>query len=68
MKIFECDLTFKDIKPFPEKVWLSSLTMHGPELTYMNKAFDTIWVNRAKCWNTTKSSSILFRNDFRRFH
>ena len=31
--------------PFKEKVWLSSPTMHGEELTYMKKAFDTNWMS-----------------------
>lgn len=31
--------------PFENKVWLSSPTMHGPELTYMKEAFDTNWMS-----------------------
>jgi len=34
-----------DFKPFEKKVWLSSPTMHGPELTYMKEAFDTNWMS-----------------------
>ena len=34
-----------DIKPFESKVWLSSPTMHGPELEYMKNAFDTNWMS-----------------------
>lgn len=33
------------IKPFSHKVWLSSPTMHGPELQYMKEAFDTNWMS-----------------------
>lgn len=32
-------------KVFEKKVWLSSPTMHGPELTYMKEAFDTNWMS-----------------------
>lgn len=34
-----------DIKPFESKVWLSSPTMHGPEMEYMKEAFDTNWMS-----------------------
>ena len=34
-----------NIKPFESKVWLSSPTMHGPELEYMKNAFDTNWMS-----------------------
>lgn len=33
------------IKPFKKKVWLSSPTMHGPELEYMSEAFHTNWMS-----------------------
>lgn len=33
------------IKPFEKKVWLSSPTMHGPELKYMSEAFRTNWMS-----------------------
>lgn len=33
------------IKPFEEKVWLSSPTMHGDELKYMAEAFETNWMS-----------------------
>ena len=36
---------FEGIKPFEKKVWLSSPTMHGPELTYMREAFETNWMS-----------------------
>ena len=34
-----------DIKPFESKVWMSSPTMHGPEMEYMKEAFDTNWMS-----------------------
>lgn len=36
---------FTGIKPFSEKIWLSSPTMHGDELKYMKEAFDTNWMS-----------------------
>lgn len=33
------------IKPFENKVWLSSPTMHGDELKYMTEAFDSNWMS-----------------------
>ena len=42
-----------NIKPFESKVWLSSPTMHGPELEYMKNAFDTNWMKGLipqLCW------------------
>lgn len=33
------------IKRFEEKVWLSTPTMHGPELEYVKKAYDTNWMS-----------------------
>lgn len=35
----------EQIKPFDEKVWLSSPTMHGPELEYMKEAYATNWMS-----------------------
>ena len=32
-------------KPFNETLWLSSPTMHGEELKYMQEAFDTNWMS-----------------------
>ncbi|MDD4376718.1 MAG: DegT/DnrJ/EryC1/StrS family aminotransferase [Eubacteriales bacterium] len=29
----------------PERIWLSSPTMHGPELEYMKEAYDTNWMS-----------------------
>ena len=34
-----------DIKPFENKVWLASPTMHGEELKYMQEAYDTNWMS-----------------------
>lgn len=34
-----------DVKPFERKVWLSSPTMHGEELKYMQEAYDTNWMS-----------------------
>lgn len=33
------------IKPFLNKVWLSSPTMHGDELRYMTEAYDSNWMS-----------------------
>lgn len=33
------------IKPFENKVWLSSPTMHGDELKYVTAAYDTNWMS-----------------------
>ena len=33
------------IKPFEKKLWLSSPTMHGPELQYMKEAYETNWMS-----------------------
>ena len=33
------------IKPFEKKVWLSSPTMHGEELEYIKKAYETNWMS-----------------------
>ena len=34
----------RSIKPFQNKIWLSSPTMHGDELKYMQEAYDTNWM------------------------
>ena len=34
-----------DMKPFEQKVWLSSPTMHGEELMYMTQAYETNWMS-----------------------
>ena len=33
------------MKPFESKVWLSSPTMHGDELRYMQEAYETNWMS-----------------------
>ena len=33
------------LSPFPEKLWLASPTMHGPELTYVTEAYETNWMS-----------------------
>jgi len=35
----------KEIKPFESKVWLSSPTMHGDEIKYVQEAYDTNWMS-----------------------
>ena len=34
-----------EFKKFDNKVWLSSPTMHGEELLYMEKAYKTNWMS-----------------------
>lgn len=41
---FERSRTFS---PFENKVWLSSPTMHGDEMTYMQEAYDSNWMTTA---------------------
>ena len=33
------------IKPFEKKLWLSSPTMHGPEIEYVKEAYETNWMS-----------------------
>ena len=33
------------LSPFENKVWLSSPTMHGPELDYVREAYETNWMS-----------------------
>ena len=35
----------KEIKPFEKKVWLSSPTMHGDEIKYVEEAYKTNWMS-----------------------
>lgn len=35
----------KDIKPFENKVWLSSPTMHGEEIEFVKEAYETKWMS-----------------------
>lgn len=34
-----------EIKPFESKIWLSTPTMHGPELGYVAEAYETNWMS-----------------------
>ena len=38
-------MDIRDIKPFEQKIWLSSPTMHGEEQAFVQEAFDTNWVS-----------------------
>ena len=42
---FAEDKRFVGIKPFEKKVWLSTPTMHGEELQFVQEAIDTNWVS-----------------------
>ncbi len=42
---FKLDSRFKNIKPFKNKLWLSSPTMHGKELEYMTEAYKSNWMS-----------------------
>ena len=42
---FKRDTRFAGIRPFEEKVWLSSPTMHGDEMKYMKEAYETNWMS-----------------------
>ncbi|MFA7637449.1 MAG: aminotransferase class I/II-fold pyridoxal phosphate-dependent enzyme [Monoglobales bacterium] len=33
------------MKPFDKKIWLSSPTMHGDEITYINEAYEKNWMS-----------------------
>ena len=35
----------KEFKAFESKVWLSSPTMHGPEIEYVKEAYETNWMS-----------------------
>ena len=35
----------KELKPFASRVWLSTPTMHGPELEYIKEAYETNWMS-----------------------
>ena len=35
----------KSMRPFENKIWLSSPTMHGDELKYMQEAYETNWMS-----------------------
>lgn len=40
-----CKMSIQDLKPFEQKIWLSSPTMHGEEQAFVKEAFDTNWVS-----------------------
>ena len=42
---FKSDPRFAGIKPFEEKIWLSSPTMHGDEQHWVDEAIQTNWVS-----------------------
>ena len=33
------------IHPFENRIWLSSPTMHGPELEYIKETYETNWMS-----------------------
>ena len=35
----------KDFQPFEKKIWLSSPTMHGPELEFVTEAYQSNWMS-----------------------
>ena len=35
----------KEYRKFENKVWLASPTMHGPEIEYVKKAYETNWMS-----------------------
>ena len=39
------DPRFKGLEPFPNRVWLSSPTMHGDEQRWVDDAIQTNWVS-----------------------
>ena len=42
---FMNDARFNGIRPFENKVWLSSPTMHGDERKWVTEAIETNWVS-----------------------
>ena len=38
----------KKYEVFESKVWLSSPTMHGPELEYVKEAYETNWMSTVR--------------------
>ena len=47
MKNILSDPRFAGIKPFENKVWLASPTMHGEEQAWINDAFEKNWITTA---------------------
>ena len=39
------DFTGNGFKPFEKKLWLSSPTMHGEEIEYVEEAYRTNWMS-----------------------
>ena len=42
MRDYLNDPRFEGIKPFENRVWLSSPTMHGEEMLFLKDAFETL--------------------------
>ena len=40
-----------EFEKFESKVWLSSPTMHGPEIEYAKEAYETNWIGRMNLLN-----------------
>ena len=47
-----------NFKKFESKVWLSSPTMHGPEIEYVKEAYETNWMSTV---GKTAAIAVLFR-------
>lgn len=47
-----------DFKPFETKVWLSSPTMHGPEIEYVKEAYETNWMS-GRCFVSKAYNDLL---------
>ena len=47
MQDYRNDLRFKGIKPFGNRIYLASPTMHGTEMDYMKEAYDSGWMTTA---------------------
>ena len=43
--MFAKEIIGNEIKPFENKVWLSSPTMHGEEIEYVREAYETNWMS-----------------------
>lgn len=42
---FQKNQRFRGMKPFDNKIWLASPTMHGEELEYIKRAYETNWMS-----------------------
>ena len=47
MRDYKSDPRFRGIEPFPSRLWLSSPTMHGKEMKWVEEAIRTNWVSTA---------------------